>query len=751
MSASEVNAIPAELFIRILSPFNNEYMRFYTGPFLLFSILSYSLFAQQAKEPVQVTDLLRIKSIGGINFSKDGSKAVFTVTNIEPDGDSKLDYKYVNHVYAVPADGSEQPKQITTKESSSQPGWSPDLTQLAFTRSVEGKSQVFLMPTNGGEPVQLTHFKYGASSPKWSPDGSRIIFSSEIDLKDLLKDSTLNPGYSLPPWPFEQAGFDRNESLLLPLAKPNPDGNIDEIRAYLDANISDKKAKILNKLNFQDELQTSANISFTHFFVQDVKGHAPQEITHGFYDFSGATFTPDGKHLIITGDINPKEHPDRSEESKIYIADSAGNNLHQLLGKKNTIYNNASVSPLGHWLAFQYGPVDSVEDATMAMIPLSERSGEEGIISIPFDRSKNNLTWSRDEKFLYFTSPSNGGFPLYRFNMKSKKIEALSDVNSGVGSFGVGSNGVVYVKTSVEDPFEIYSADLALQHSRQITNFNANWIDHKLISYPEKHFFKNTQGMMVEYWVMKPANFQAGKKYPVLLEIHGGPSAMWGPGESSMWHEFQYFCSKGYGVVYCNPRGSGGYGKDFQRANIMDWGSGPASDVLTAMDSCIKQGWADTSRLLVSGGSYGGYLVAWIIAHDHRFCAACSQRGVYDLATFFGEGNAWKLVPIYFGGYPWQSETKKVLQRESPIDYVDQITTPYIIFHGENDRRTGFVQSEMMYRSLKILNRPVEYVRHPGASHEITRSGDNRQRIDQLLRTYEFFDRWLKKTRYLSK
>ena len=159
----------------------------------------------------------------------------------------------------------------------------------------------------------------------------------------------------------------------------------------------------------------------------------------------------------------------------------------------------------------------------------------------------------------------------------------------------------------------------------------------------------------------------------------------------------------------------------------------------------MADGWADTSRLLTTGGSYAGYLVAWIISHDKRFKAACSQRGVYDLATFFGEGNAWRLVPNYFGGYPWEPKTKEILVRESPISYVHNITTPYIIFHGENDRRTGVIQSEMMYRSLKVLNRPVEYVRHPGASHEITRSGDNRQRIDQMLRTYEFFERWINK------
>ena len=282
-----------------------------------------------------------------------------------------------------------------------------------------------------------------------------------------------------------------------------------------------------------------------------------------------------------------------------------------------------------------------------------------------------------------------------------------------------------------------------MKNEKRLTTFNTDWIKDKKLSLPEKHSFTNNKGMAIEYWVMKPANYEAGKKYPLLLEIHGGPSAMWGPGESSMWHEFQFFCSKGYGLVYANPRGSGGYGEDFLRANINDWGTGPSSDVLMALDQTVAEGWADTSKLLVTGGSYAGYLVAWIIAHDHRFKAACSQRGVYDLATFFGEGNAWRLVPNYFGGYPWEAKVKEILVRESPITYVQNITTPYIIFHGENDRRTGFVQSEMLYRSLKALGRPVEYVRHPNATHEITRSGDNRQRLDQMLRTFEFFERWI--------
>lgn len=294
------------------------------------------------------------------------------------------------------------------------------------------------------------------------------------------------------------------------------------------------------------------------------------------------------------------------------------------------------------------------------------------------------------------------------------------------------------------NPFELYSSDLAVKNPKQLSYFNYDWVQQKQLSFPEKKTFTNNNGQTIEYWVMKPTNYEAGKKYPLVLEIHGGPTAMWGPGESSMWHEFQFFCSKGYGVVYCNPRGSGGYGEEFMRSNINNWGAGPTSDVLSALDKAVAEGWADTSKLVVTGGSYAGYLVAWIIAHDKRFKAACSQRGVYDLATFFGEGNAWRLIPNYFGGYPWEPATKAILQRESPINYVQNITTPYIIFHGDNDRRTGFVQGEMLYRSLKILGRPVEYVRHPNATHELTRSGDNRQRIDQMLRTWEFFERYLK-------
>jgi dipeptidyl aminopeptidase/acylaminoacyl peptidase len=695
--------------------------------------------------PVKVTDLLKIKSVGEVTLSKDGSHAAFVVTEIESDTAAKSpgwDYKYVNHLYIVAADGSAAPRQLTAKESASSPAWSPDGKQLAFVRAVEGKPQIFLLRFDGGEAMQLTRSRYGAATPKWSPDGKEILFSAPIGLKELIRDSILNPTHLLPSWPFEEPGLADNAGLRPSAAKPDPDGDMAAIRAYLDNDVNDKKAKVVMKLNFQDETGVNPDLTFTEWFVQGLQpGAPPIAVTHGFYQYTSANYTPDGRQLIITAHIDSTVHPDRSEESEIYLADRDGQHLRLLLGANGMIYSSPCISPSGKWLAFHYSATHYVGAASLAIVALDNPGMARDSISI--DRATANLTWSGDDRYLYFTAHSNGGAPIYRVSPASGKVEQLSDFNSGTNSLDIRAGHLIFSRTEVADPSELYIADVDGQHARAVSAFNSPWIQTRTVSLPEKHSFRNPLGQTVEYWVMKPVGYKPGMHYPVLLDMHGGPSAMWGPGEASMWHEFQFFCGKGYGVVYCNPRGSDGYGQAFWRANIKDWGNGPTSDVLTALDKTVAEGWADTSRLVISGGSYAGYLTAWIVGHDHRFKAACAQRGVYDLATFFGEGNAWRLVPDYFGGYPWQPEVKAILQHESPITYVKDITTPLIIFHGENDRRTGFVQGEMLYRSLKVMGRQVEYVRHPGATHEITRSGDNRQRIDQMLRTWEFFERYV--------
>src|SRR6516162_7806457 len=210
------------------------------GFVLLLSSFAFTfLIAQNGKDLIKVTDLLKIKSISGVTLSKDATKVAFVVTSIEPDGDSKVDYKYNSQIYIVPADGSSAPKQLTTKESSSQPAWSPDGRTIAFVRAAEGKPQIFLLSLDGGEAVQLTKSKYGAAGPKWSPDGKKILYASNISLKDMIKDSVVNPSHSLPTWSYERPGFSNNDYLRESKVKGNPDGNMDEIRAYLENDVTD--------------------------------------------------------------------------------------------------------------------------------------------------------------------------------------------------------------------------------------------------------------------------------------------------------------------------------------------------------------------------------------------------------------------------------------------------------------------------------------------------------------------------------
>jgi dipeptidyl aminopeptidase/acylaminoacyl peptidase len=707
--------------------------------FLLF-VTSNLTYAQVGKEKILVSDLTRIKQVGNISISPDGKRAVYALKTNEPNETDKLDYDYRSNLWVT---DFQSVRQLTRgSEGIGGASWSADSKQITFARNVKGKSQIFIMPLDGGEAFQLTDLKYGANNPQYSPDGTKILFSVNVTFSELLKDSVLNPTKKLPSWSVEKAGFKNNDFLKTDKKiKANPDGTLEEIRAYLDKDIEDKKAKVFSRLNFQGESTTEPEMRFNLLYVIDAKeGAKPTQITKGFWSYNGATWSADSKKVVAVSGRDSLQHPDREQNTAIISMNFDGSGLRQLIAEKGISYNNPTVSPDGKLIVFTMSKVEWL-GFNQIFIANADGSNKTPIV---FDRAANNFEWSDDAKYVYFAANSNGGIPLYRLDIQSKKVERLSDFDSGVSSFDISKDRILFGKTEVKNPSELYSADLLMKMPLKLSAHNDDFLKNKALSFPEKRTYTNSKGQTIEYWIMKPINLAVGKKYPLLLNMHGGPTAMWGPGESSMWHELQYFCSQGYGVVYANPRGSGGYGKDFQFSNYQDWGTGPTEDVLAAATDAGKEIWADTSRQVITGGSYAGYLTAWVISHDNRFKAAFAQRGVYELTTFMGEGNAWRLTPNYFGGYPWESKTKDILDRESPYSYVDKIKTPFLIKHGENDLRTGVIQSEMMYKSLKIMGKEVEYVRMPGGTHELSRSGNVRQRIDRILRIYEFFERYVK-------
>ncbi len=737
--------------------------------------------AQQGTEPITVTDLLKIQQLGSVTASPDGRFVAYMARSVVEKPNEKGEYTYRSQLWVIPVHASNEPRQLTFDErGASQPAWHPDGDRLAFIRPVDGKPQIFTISVYGGEAQQLTDFEHGASGPNWSPNGKRLLFFTTLS-KDDLDAMSQGP----PSWSEARPGRRRGDAER---AQARPDGSLDEVRAWLNKNREEGNPRVFTRINLQGETALTPHPEFRHYFVLDVEdeGAAPVMITRGYYSFSGGTWLPDSHQLLFSGYPEDAGHPDRERDRDLYLVDE--DRIQRLLDISGYSLSDPQISPDGNVISFLARDLDDpgYAQTELGLFALDGRTPPE-ILTFGFDRSLSNPHWSHDNWFIYFTAASEGGVPLFRLAVNEGKpalptvtpeeqaradslaladslvadslvlardsfrrgeiirrglrVERLTSTEQGIRSYDITAATAYYVLTEVLNPYELYTSTMEFRQQQRLTEHNASWLRAKRLSVPEA-FTLRRDTLRIPYWVMKPTFQQRTRTYPLLVEIHGGPSSMWGPGEATMWHEFQMMAAQGYGIVFSNPRGSGGYGHAYKKANYQDWGDGPGSDVLAvATEAARRQRWIDPNRQVVTGGSYAGYLTAWIVGHDHRFKAAVAQRGVYDLSTFFGEGRAWRLVPNHFGGYPW--EAGDILDYNSPQAYVDQIRTPLLIMHGDNDLRTGVIQSEMLYKSLKALDRPVEYVRYPNASHDLSRSGDPKQRIDRLLRIYEFMERYV--------
>ncbi|MBY0434181.1 MAG: S9 family peptidase, partial [Cyclobacteriaceae bacterium] len=647
--------------------------------------------------------------------------------------------------YLLDLIGTTTPMQLTFGDKNDgQPQWSPDGKQVAFVRTDNDKPQIWLLPMTGGEAYAITKNEFGATRPRWSPDGKRILFTSSIPFRSI--EGAVTWGYDRPG---RRQGDEPNWKNLKDDEKKkivsSPDGNLTEVRAWLSKNTVDNNPRVLTRQDIQGELNLQPEMEFTHVLVKTVgSDEKAEQLTSGFQDFQNPEWSRDGK-LILCASRKYAVSPDVEQDTDLWTIDPATKTAKEFLTWPGYSLAAPAYSPDGLMILFYAEPIQNRHATQTQLAVMSALGGKPTVLTTSFDRDINGALWSADSKVIYFAAQTEGDIPVFTVAAKGGPITKILGNDSGVNDFDVKGDKIVYALTETKNPWEVYLLDQKTKASRQLTKLNEEWIKEKNISQPKEYWFTRPDGKKIQYWVMEPVGKKEGAKYPTILNIHGGPSAMWGPGIFSMWHEYQVENNWGYGVVYCNPRGSGGYGDAFKKGNFKDWGTGPAGDILASLDEAMKGNtWIDRDNLFVEGGSYAGYMVAWIVSHDNRFKAANAQRGVYDLTTFMGEGNAWRLVPDHFGGYPWDNQTRALLDANSPYSFVDKINTPLLIIHADQDLRTGVIQSEMLYKSLKILNKPVEYVRYPKEGHELTRSGNPGRMMDHLLRVIEFFERYAK-------
>ncbi len=719
-----------------------------------------SLLHGRAETLVTASDLLKIREIGSPEVSPDGTQVVYTVKAIE-EGDRPGEYVYRTQLWLAGLRPRTPPRQLTRGDADARnPAWHPSGDRIAFVRTERDKPQLWILPlgpAGGGDPYPVTRFHLGADRPRWSPDGTRLLFTATLSLAEARRELEVVTSSSTIQWLTERPGrrfgdtqnwgsrsARRKEDPSAPA--PKADGTLQEKREWLARNEAAGTPRVTNRLEFLGEHDLEPTEAFTHLYVIDAaEGAVPVPLTPGFASYQDADWyaSPSGLQILFSGDVEVSEHPDRILERDLWMVGPAGGPMKRLLHDEQFAYTAPQVSPDGSLIGYLATDVTQSGYGHAVLCVLPTQGGARRFLTTQLDRSVSAFRWSPDSQYLYFIAPSNGAQPLHRVAAAGGRPERLTNFSHHFVAFDFAATGLAAVASRPSNPYELYLTTPKAEEAVALTAHNAEWLKGKILSTPERREIATPDGLQIESWVMRPSAPEGGRRHPLLVQIHGGPHAMWGPADPTTWHEFQYFTARGYGIVYCNPRGSSGYGIAFQRETFRNWAPGPGQDVLAAAEAAAASPWVDANRQVVAGGSYGGYLTVWLITQDRRFKAAVAQRGVYELSVFFGEGNAWRLVPYDFGGYPWQPEVRAILNAQSPLSHVQKILTPLLIIHGDADLRAGVIQSEMLYKSLKVLGSPVEYVRYPGANHEWVRSGDPAQRIDRLVRMDEFFQRFI--------
>ena len=675
--------------------------------------------AAPARRPITESDLSKLRYIADPQISPDGRQIAYVLVTVNEKDDG-----YDTSLWTVAAAEGAVPRPLTSGPRDSSPRWSPDSRTLAFLRTAEkAHPQIYLLSMSGGEARKLTDIPKGAAAPAWSPDGKAIAFTSSATAGDLAEKKT-------PAAPGEK-------------------------KKKSDVHVVTQAFYRLNGLGIFDPAD--------HDHIWTVAAEpgpdgpaAPKQLTSGKFDEGAPVWSRDGAKLYFVSDRVDESYYEPAD-SNVYAVPAAGGKMETVADIDGPIAD-VFPSPDGTRFAF-HGWINPAHTRSYDKVDLFVAGGgAPRSLTADFDGDFTNfigydthpprgggdaetVLWTADGSSLLAVATERGASNLIRFDTASGKREKITTGDHEIVAFSA-TPDASRIALTIDDgahPGELYILDTATRRLARLTRENDPLLETLDISIPEKIVYPSFDGVKIEAWVVKPPSFDPKKKYPLILNIHGGPHIEYG---ESFVHEFQWMAAKGYVVLAPNPRGSASYGQEFGNSIQYNFPGDDYKDLMAGVDELIRRGYIDEKKLGITGGSGGGILTSWAVTQTNRFAAAVSQRSISDWA-----GHWYSLdVPIFntswFQKYPFQDGEE--YRRRSPVTYADKVTTPLLLVEGENDLRAPTNSGGgAMFRALKALHKTAAMVIFSGETHELSRSGKPSHRIERLRYIVDWFDKYL--------
>jgi dipeptidyl aminopeptidase/acylaminoacyl peptidase len=637
----------------------------------------------RAKHPIAFDDLMKVQRISDPQVSPDGKWAAYVQGVVDLEAN-----KTARHLWLIPTEGGE-PRQLTRGDGSdTRPRWSPDGKSLAFISTRGGKSQVWIIPVGGGEARQVTSISTEADGVVWAAKGDALLFTSKV-------------------YP-DCADDDCNSKRLEERTK------------------SKVKAQIIDELLFRhwDEYRDG---KYTHLFVVSAQGGKARDLTPGAVDSptfflggpDGYAISPDGTELCFTSNRPGGSRTAWSTNNDLYVVPASGGEAKNLTKDNPGSDASPQYSPDGRYIAYTSQARDGYESDLLRLRVYDRQTGKVKDLTTGFDQWVGSFAWASDSDTIYFNAPERGRQPIFKTSMSRPKVERVLEGMSEDFQITPDGKWLIFTRSGLTRPSEVYRVAIAGGTPTQLTQANNALMAELDLNAVEDVTTKGALGARIHSLLVKPPGFDASKKYPAIVLIHGGPQGAWDDAWSYRWNA-QMFAARGYVVIMTNFHGSTGYGQAFVEQISGDWGGACYQDVMMATDYLESLPYVDKTRIGAAGASFGGYMINWIAGHTNRFKALVSHDGVYDSRSMYAETEELWFDEWEHGGVPW--EKREAYEKSSTSNFVQNIQTPMLIVHSELDYRVPVGQGIQLFSSLQRRGIPSRFLYFPDEGHWVLKA-----------------------------